>query len=142
MLTYTYTYTHTYIHMHIHIHIHTQRHTHAYTHTHIHIHIHIHIHTYTYKQIQAHQVPFYYSLDGSQQPSRHPYNHLMFPGSSAVRKPAATVAPKNRTARIVSEVSTLASSLPLAAASSIFVRADESRPDIIKVCMYVRAHAC
>ena len=48
------------------------------------------------------------------------------------KQPVEAVNPKNRTSRVVSEISTMSSSLPVFPDSSIFVRSDETRPDVIK----------
>jgi hypothetical protein len=53
-------------------------------------------------------------------------------GGKFGKQPVEAVNPKNRTSRVVSEISTMSSSLPVFPDSSIFVRSDETRPDVVK----------
>ena len=49
-------------------------------------------------------------------------------------KAAGEVSNASRTRRLAQEATTLSTSLPLSAGSSVFVRCDEERLDIMKVC--------
>ena len=42
-----------------------------------------------------------------------------------------------RVLRITQELTTLANSLPLSASSSVFIRTDEERLDVMKVCVHM-----
>lgn len=50
-------------------------------------------------------------------------------------KAAGDVSNAARTRRLAQEATTLSTSLPLSAGSSVFVRCDEERLDIMKVCL-------